>query len=242
MKNQLVQQVKTYYKEKLEEILAQEHVNFQAAKKDVVEAEGRMVTRYDSTKTEVAWLANSRLAEIKTLEKEIERVFATGKVNLGDCVTVDVPMPSGEIVRTEYVLGDIGEDMQIFGEIKGITTPEAQALLGRIQEDIVEVENANGGSSSMQILAVQPRERQRVVLVNTVVKVEDEEFGDEYYFITEGRGGIILELEDGMEVMVVNVKTPLALALLGKKVGDQVSMNFSGEHICHLQVKEIFFN
>lgn len=241
MKNQFMQHVKTCYRQKLEEILAQEQVNFQAAKKDVIEAEGRMVTRYDSTKTEVAWLANSRLAEIKVLEKEISRVFVDGKINIGDEVVVRVLQPNGESVRQHYFIGAGGADSIIeVDEVKEVTSPEAKCLLGNMQEDVVEVEYANG-SKSMQIIEVQKRERKRVVLLNTVVRVDDEEFGEEYYFITESRGGISLELEQGIEVMVVNVKTPLALALLGKKIGQQVKIDIGNNYKCQLRIEEIFF-
>ena len=61
------------YIEFLHEQLKLTNKNFENAKKDMIEAEGRMVTRYDSTKTEVAWIANSLLVKKKNLESAIER-------------------------------------------------------------------------------------------------------------------------------------------------------------------------
>lgn len=236
MNNQLVKQVKECYKKELEKILEQEHVNFNAAKKDLVEAEGRMVTRYDSTRTEVAWLANSRLVEIKALEKEIERVGCEQKANLGDIVTVNELLSSGETATRKYIIGAQEDHVQDVTYV-GVNTPEGKALLGCMKEDRVEVEEKMR-SRAMQIIDLQKRNEGSGVLVDTVVKVEDDEFGDEYYFVTEGRGGIILELEDETEVIVITTKSPLALALLGKQTEEVVQVEIGqGERV--LKIKEI---
>lgn len=223
MEWQMVEAVKGAYKEKLKQILAQEHVNFQAAKKDVIEAEGRMVTRYDSTKTEVAWLANGHLAEIKALEKEIERVYETKKIHLGDTVTVRVPLSKGE---SEVATYEVSKEQ-----------PEGYALLGRLKGDMVEVEEGMG-SKVLQIVAVKKGIYSERVDVDTLVRVKDAKYGEEYYFITEGRGGILLELEEGVEVIVINLKSPLAQKLLGEKAGMRLEVAL-GPSVSELTIQEI---
>ena len=49
------ERVKENYLKMLKEKLEEEIKSYEIAKKDTIEAEGRMVTRYDSTKTETGW-------------------------------------------------------------------------------------------------------------------------------------------------------------------------------------------
>lgn len=236
MEKNIIQEVKEAYKEELRKILAQEYINFNEAKRDVIEAEGRMVTRYDSTKTEVAWLANSRLAEIKVIEKEIERVDIKDKINIGDKVTVRVPYPNGEIVTEVYYIGTKNQN-ELDIPVKYIDSPEGKALLGHLKEDIVEVEEKTG-SRTLQVIDINSKPREDEVLVNSVIKIEDEEFGEEYYYITESRGGIFLELSNEVEVTVVTTKSPLALTLLGKGKGDKCELTIgdSKRELCILDI------
>ena len=78
------------YVEFLNEQLKLTNKSFENTKKEMIEAEGRMVTRYDSTKTEVAWLANSLLVKKKNLEDAIERknIDNSLKVKVGSKVKV----------------------------------------------------------------------------------------------------------------------------------------------------------
>ena len=236
MKEEIIQKVKESYKEELKKILQQEHVNFEYAKRDVIEAEGIIVTRYDSTKTEVAWLANSRLAEIKIIEKEIERVDKQGKINIGDEVTVRVPYSNGEVATEKYHIGKCDQRKEEVIE-KAIDSPEGKALLGHLKEDIVEVEEKDG-SRTLQVIDIKTQPKENIALVNSVIKVEDEEFGEEYYYITETRGGIILELEDELEITVITTKSPLALILLGKSKGDKCEF-LIGENNRKLRIVDI---
>ena len=74
-------------KEKLEE----EIKSYEIAKKDTIEAEGRMVTRYDSTKTETGWLAAGYLELVNMLKKSIENFEQERRyINIGDLVTIDL--------------------------------------------------------------------------------------------------------------------------------------------------------
>ena len=54
------ERVKESYLKMLKAKLEEEIKSYEIAKKDTIEAEGRMVTRYDSTKTETGWLVSAR--------------------------------------------------------------------------------------------------------------------------------------------------------------------------------------
>ena len=55
------QLVKKAYVCALEQKLTKAKNSYEIAKRDTIEAEGRMITRYDSMKTETAWLADGFL-------------------------------------------------------------------------------------------------------------------------------------------------------------------------------------
>lgn len=85
------ERVKESYLKMLKAKLEEEIKSYEIAKKDTIEAEGRMVTRYDSTKTETGWLAAGYLELVNMLKKSIENFEQERRyINIGDLVTIDL--------------------------------------------------------------------------------------------------------------------------------------------------------
>ena len=88
--NNFKKKVREAYLSCLMEELAHARRGHAEAKRDTIAAEGRMVTRYDSTKTEVGWLADGFLKDVRELEKYIlEANEGTWFRETGDAVGID---------------------------------------------------------------------------------------------------------------------------------------------------------
>ena len=88
--NNFKKKVREAYLSCLMEELAHARRGHAEAKRDTIAAEGRMVTRYDSTKTEVGWLADGFLKDVRELEKCIlEANEGTWFREKGEAVGID---------------------------------------------------------------------------------------------------------------------------------------------------------
>lgn len=88
--NNFKKKVREAYLSCLMEELAHARRGHAEAKRDTIAAEGRMVTRYDSTKTEVGWLADGFLKDVRELEKCIlEANEGTWFRETGETVGID---------------------------------------------------------------------------------------------------------------------------------------------------------
>ncbi|MBQ9012992.1 MAG: GreA/GreB family elongation factor [Bacilli bacterium] len=211
------------YIEFLHEQLKLTNKNFENAKKDMIEAEGRMVTRYDSTKTEVAWIANSLLVKKQNLESAIERknIDNVLKVMVGSKVKVRHLNKDNDQNIFELLIGKSKKELDNNIIQLDTTSDNVKALFGKIKEDIVEL-NLNNVNMVVKIEEISNSIEENIVNLDAIVLMEDEDGYEDYYYICDSEGGVELELDDGTEVIVVSNKAPIGLQMLGKKINDEV--------------------
>lgn len=218
------QLVRERYITELERKLEWARRSYEIAKKDTIEAEGRMITRYDSTKTETAWLADGYLKEVKELEQCIENMKIKKEfANITDTVFLDL------LIHTEYQ-GTFQYSLSRTGKDK---IPEELfiGILGSMVGDSVIVKNRNNQQTEYRLKKIVKGSGDMLVGIESLVSVTDDE-GDSDYYITNYLGGMTLEMEEG-EVFCVSKETPIAKALLGRKKGESTTMSMK-EGMCFL--------
>lgn len=216
--------VKNMYLEEMKSKLETINKNFQSTKQEMIEAEGRMVTRYDSTKTEVAWLANSLLVKKKKLEEAIERINidTSLKIKVGSKVKIRQLNVNNDKNIFEVFIGK--NKNQIDSNIIQLnnSSDTVKELFGKMKEDIVEI-NLNSIDMVVKVEEiVNDKIDEEVVNLDSIVLLEDDSLYTDYYYICDSEGGIDLELDDGTEIIVLSNKAPLASLILGKKINDEV--------------------
>lgn len=211
------------YVEFLNEQLKLTNKSFENTKKEMIEAEGRMVTRYDSTKTEVAWLANSLLVKKKNLEDAIERknIDNSLKVKVGSKVKVRQLNQNNNQNVFELLIGKSTKELDNNIIQLDTSSDNVKELFGKIKEDIVEI-NLHNANMVVKIEEVSNFINENVINLDSIVLLEDEDGYEDYYYICDSEGGMELELDDGTEVIVVSNKAPIASQMLGKKINDEV--------------------
>ena len=201
------------YMEAIQKKLEKARSSYEIAKNDTIEAEGRMVTRYDSTKTETAWLADGYLKEVKELEQCIQNLQTQKEyANVADILLLD-KLKNGEYQKTlSYTL--LAEDSPVSNTL-------FSALLGCMVGDSVVI------SSSKQKIEYQIREIQKGkpdgAAIGSLITLEDEYGDSDQYYIVNYVGGIEIEAE-GEIIYCLSKQAPIAQALLGKKEGDRIEV------------------
>lgn len=207
--------LKVKYIEALEEKLSKARLSYEIAKKDTIEAEGRMITRYDSTKTETAWLADGYLKDVKELEIMIEKLQNDTEIaNLGDCIKLD-KYKNKEFFGFENVLLDkklLEEKRELFIQ-----------LIGTAINESINIE-INGEYFEYHVREVQKATNIEGISINSFVVLEDEDGIDNYFYLVNYLGGMELKVDE-KEVFCVSRQTPIAMLLFGKKIGDSVRLN-----------------
>mgnify|MGYP001082383142 CR=1 FL=1 len=205
------EQLKEAYIKAIEKKLEKAKASYEMAKNDTIEAEGRMVTRYDSSKTETAWLADGCLREVKELEKYINnlrnnKAFA----NISDTVFADL-IKNNEYQKTEKI---------VLLKTKEISNVFIDAFLGSTVGDMVVVEK-DRKYFEYQIKKLEKGCCKDIVSIGSVVTLLDE-FGEkEIYYIVNYIGGMDIIVEE-KNLFCISHQTPLAKMLLGKSKGDKV--------------------
>lgn len=204
--------IRQAYLKEVKEKLKRAKSSYEIAKKDTIEAEGRMVTRYDSTKTETAWLADGYLEEVKELEKCISYIEKNIEfANVSDIVVLDLYKNSVYQKSLEYELSRKGKN-SIFENL-------FVNFLGCLQGDTIII-NENNCQVEYYVNSIKKIADKSVIRIESLVTVTDE-YGDCNYYITNYRGGIDLRVGNE-EIYCVSKQTPIAKALLGKKRGDNI--------------------
>ena len=221
MKNKVIKK----YIEALEQRLAEAKASYEVAKKDSIEAEGRMVTRYDSTKTETSWLADGYLETVKTLQRAIKNLKQqVPYVNLGDHVLIDIFKNESYDKREEVVVSR--ENLQWNSAI--------HKLLGKEREDIVlvKVRNQNYG---YQIRELWKNERQNnSAKLGDLVTLEDEYGEKECYYLVPEVGGVKICI-DGTNIFCISSQAPLTQMIVEKKVDEIFEINAESYRIAKIQ-------
>jgi len=70
---------------------------------------------------------------------------------------------------------------------------------------------------------IDPYKNYKVIGVGTIVKVEENQNEDYYFILPSDCGNQSVELE-GQEVLAITIKSPIAQALVNKKVGDKINV------------------
>lgn len=212
MKNDML---KMEYIKVLERKLEKARMSYEIAKNDTIEAEGRMVTRYDSTKTETAWLADGYLKEVKELENMINRLqLNITAANIGDAVEVSV-FENGEYIESKILRLDMvfcRSERDVFLKLLGVSVNDVAdfEIKGRrMQYHVKRIEKENGFDG---------------VCLGSFVCLEDEDEEKEYYYLVNGLGGMEINV-DGTDIFCISKQTPIANMLLGRNVGDAVDIN-----------------
>lgn len=214
--------LKAEYIKELEKKLNKARSSYEIAKKDTIEAEGRMVTRYDSTKTETAWLADGYLKDVKELENIIEKLQANIKIaNFGDTVNVD------RYVKNEFLgVEEITLDSVLLKEKPMFFTK----LVGLSINDTIS-EEIDGEYVEYQVREISKKEDLGYIGINSFVVLEDEDGYLDYYYLVNYLGGMEIEVDD-KDIFCVSKQTPIVMALLGKIVGEKVKPNPSSDFTC----------
>lgn len=207
------EKLKEAYIKAIEKKLEKAKESYEMHKNDTIEAEGRMVTRYDSSKTETAWLADGCLKEVKELEQYIinlreNRIYA----NISDTIFVDL-IKKDEYQKTEkFVLSKICNDK--------MSDKLLEAYIGSSVGDVVIIEK-DRQYLEYQIKDIQKGELEDFVSIESEVTLMDEFGNRDFYYIVNYIGGMDI-IVDGKSIFCVSRQTPLAKVLLGKKKGDQI--------------------
>ncbi len=224
-KKQVVQEA---YLDRLRQKLEKAKNSYEIAKNDTIEAEGRMVTRYDSTKTETAWLADGYLKDVKELEKCI-RDMEQGRefADISDTVFLDL------LINTEYQ-ETVSYELSRTGEGK-IPENLLVDIVGCFVGDSVFVKDGIR-QIEYRLKEIKKKGGDRSVSIGSLVQVEDE-YGASFYYITNYFGGIDVDL-DGEEVFCISKQTPIAKELLGRKQGERFMVAVNGDMECTIRCFE----
>lgn len=220
--------VREAYINALEKKLEKARISYEIAKKDTIEAEGRMVTRYDSTKTETAWLADGYLKEVKELEQCIanmreKKVFA----NISDLVFADLVSGSGYEKTVQYTLSRT-EPLEMQESL-------LMNILGSIPGDIILAEE-NKQHMEYHIKEIQKGNHKGKVAIGSIVTLLDDYGDKEQYYIVNYIGGMEIEVK-GEDIFCISKQTPIAKAMLGKEKGEEVVLFAHGEE--RFRIEEI---
>lgn len=192
--------------------LEKSRTSYEIAKKDTIEAEGRMITRYDSTKTETAWLADGYLKEMKELERIISSIQKNEDVvNFGDCIEIDIYIKDKFVEKKEFFL-----NVELFQEEKELFVE----FLCHKSGDLINYEK-DGENVEYHIRRIVKGKRIDGVCMNSFVCLEDEDREKEYYYLVNYLGGIELQIE-GKEVFCISKQAPMTQLLLAKREGDTI--------------------
>lgn len=210
------QKLKEAYIEAIKYKLEKAKTSYEIAKNDTIEAEGRMVTRYDSSKTETAWLADSRLKEMKELQQYINNLRESKiYANIFDTILADLFINKEYKKTDRFFLSKIGKEK--------ISDKHLEAFLGHIVGDVVVLEE-DGQYFQYQLREIQKGDNAGTISIESVVTLSDEFKCKEIYYIVNYIGGMEIEV-DGQGIFCISKHTPLAKKLLGRKKGDKVLIN-----------------
>lgn len=193
--------------------------SYEIAKKDTIEAEGRMVTRYDSTKTETAWLADGYLKEVKELEKCIKDAADKKEfANISDLVSADIVNSTGFEKNVKYVLCRTEKNLS---EILLIN------IIGSVPGDIISIEEKKQ-HIEYHIREIQKRNNTGKVAIGSIVTLLDD-YGDrEQYYIVNYIGGMEIQVND-TTIFCISKQTPIAKILLGREKGEKILISIHGD-------------
>ena len=207
--------LKNEYIKVIQEKLDKARISYEIAKKDTIEAEGRMITRYDSTKTETAWLADGYLKNVKELESIIEKLHQNIEIaNFGDSIKVD-KYQKNEFAGIEII--ELNKELLQYKKdffIHSIGATVNDSIIEEVNKEYVEyyvreiISGNNDGS----------------ICLNSLVGLKSEDGYIDYYYLVNYLGGVEINV-DGEAVFCISKQTPIALSLLGRKVGDRVKPN-----------------
>lgn len=211
----MIEKIRMEYIGELEKRLTNAKASYESAKRDTIEAEGRMITRYDSSKTETAWLADGYFKDVNELENEIISYKEHRKcVGYDNTVSVEV-FKNEKYIEQKEVRITMGEN--IFG------TP-AIKLIGLFRDDTLVI-NSKNETYLLKIARINEPDGQ-----NDEIDIGDAFYvGDDYgelagYFIVRKLGGMEVNLPDG-EVFCISAKAPIAQLAFGKRTGDCICNN-----------------
>ena len=108
---------------------------------------------------------------------------------------------------------------------------EASYLVQGQAKRVEELEGALAAFNSMEIHPVNS------VMLNALVKLEDQNGKEEYMFIAPASGGLKVEFE-GKEILLMTPISPLGKALLGKVSGDEISVSV-GRKVKEYKILEV---
>lgn len=214
--------VREAYIRALEERLAKARSSYEIAKNDTIEAEGRMVTRYDSTKTETAWLADGYLKEVKELEQCIANMKQRKEfANISDTVEVNRVVNMEYEGTFTYLLSRTGEAAipeNLLPCVAGCEVGEGVKTEERKQQ--VEY----------QLKSIRKGINHDLAAIESLVTLEDEDGDRDCYYIVNYLGGMEVEA-DGHKIFCVSRQTPMGRAILGRKKGEQflVALKYEAE-------------
>ncbi len=100
---------------------------------------------------------------------------------------------------------------------------EASYLVQGQARRVEELENSLAAFNSMEIHPVSS------IMLNALVKLEDQNGKEEFMFIAPASGGLKVSFED-KEVHVMTPVSPLGKSLLGKSAGDEISVSIGRKH------------
>lgn len=218
--------VRKAYIEALEKKLMKARSSYETARKDTIEAEGRMVTRYDSTKAETAWLADGYLKEVKELEQYISNMKENKAfANISDTIFLDLLINTEYQQTYQYILSRSGEH----------SIPEKLFIdvIGSTIGDSITFKDENNQQVEYRVKNIIKNNVNTSVFIESLVTVTDQ-YGDSVYYITNYIGGINLILE-GEEVFCISKQTPIAKAILGKTPGENVTITTNESMTCTIK-------
>lgn len=200
--------------------LAKAQTSYEIAKKDTIEAEGRMVTRYDSTKTETAWLADGYLKEVKELQQCIAAI-QEGKefANISDKVSIEIIIGTKYEKTVEYILSRTEKPV--------ISENLLLNIIGSSVGDVISVEE-NRQHVEYHIKAIEKGDPEGKVSVGSMVTLLDEYGEREEYYIVNNVGGMEINTEN-LCVFCISKQTPIAKALLGRGKGEEIIISVNSE-------------
>lgn len=206
-------EIKKMYKNAIIKKLNKAQTSYNSAKKDTIEAEGRMVTRYDSTKTETAWLADGYQQEVLSLTSLLEHIEKKSLfVNWGDTI-------SGKLFKnTEFLRNET------FSLASSETLNQYYSILGHCETELIQLDTAKSDTYTFQIDKITKVTLSPFITLESIVIVQDEDNYTDYFYLTNTIGGFELTYNN-IDIFCSSPFTPLTKALLGKKIGDLVTLN-----------------
>lgn len=211
----MIEKIRMEYIGELEKRLANARASYESAKRDTIEAEGRMITRYDSSKTETAWLADGYFKDVNELENEIISYREKRKcVGYGNTVLVEV-YKNEKFIEQKEVKITIGENI--------LGTPSI-ILTGFFRDDTLAI-NSRNETYLLKITKINESASQNDEIdIGDAFFVEDNYGELAGYFIVRKLGGMEINSPDG-EVFCISAKAPIAQLAFGKRTGDSVCHN-----------------